>query len=361
MPHGYDQEVSNDGTPIPRVEQLAGARSRRDGADELARRSLEYAGFQDLRYAFRQLRKAPAFTTVAVLTLAVAIGVNSAVFALINGLLLRDVVPVRADEVVNLFSSWADSREDYRPFSYAEYQTVRDSHEVFADAAAVQAVLVGTGERQQIRRSLGALVSHHFLQLAGAGLAAGRFFTAEETRPGAHLRVVVASYPYWQRQGSRADFVGSTLRVNEQRYLVVGVTAPGFSGLNALLAPDVWLPLGVYDQIQSAVTGPAGLAGQGASPDHHLNVVARLRAGLGRDQAAAALPMVAQRLTAMSPAGGRQRHLMMQTPSRFGLSTAPLNEGPEIQALLVCTVCPTPRFGTTITPRVASYEQLSAE
>jgi hypothetical protein len=98
--------------------------------------------FQDLRYAFRQLSKAPAFTTVAVLTLAVAIGVNSAVFAIINGLLLRKVVPVRPDEVVNVFTSWKDAREDYRPFSYAEYEAVRDSQEVFADAAALQVVLV---------------------------------------------------------------------------------------------------------------------------------------------------------------------------------------------------------------------------
>ena len=296
--------------------------------------------FQDLRYAFRRLSKAPAFTTVAVLTLAVAIGVNSAVFAIVNELLLRKVVPVRPDEVVNVFTSWKDARQDYRPFSYAEYEAVRDSTEVFADAAAMQVVLVGTGESDQIRRSLAALASHNFLRLAGVEPVAGRFFTAEETRPGADRRVAVASHPYWQRLGSRADFVGSTMRVNGQSYTVVGITPPGYSGLGALVAPDIWLPLGVHGQLRFAHTASVNAGGPAAQQSRNLNVVARLRPGLTRQEAEARLPAVAQRLTALqAPATGRERHVLLQTPSRFGLSTAPMDEGPvDMMGLLLMSM-----------------------
>ena len=92
----------------------------------------------DFRFAVRQLLKTPGFTTVAMLTLALAIGVNSAIFALVNGVVLKPVVPVRPDEVVNVFTARQNATHDYRPFSYNEYREMRQNGgDVFADVAAL--------------------------------------------------------------------------------------------------------------------------------------------------------------------------------------------------------------------------------
>ena len=108
---------------------------------------------QDLKHAIRLLAKSPGFTATAILTLALAIGVNSAVFALLNGLVLRPVVPLRPAEVVNLFTAKQSASRDYRQFSYAEYQSLREGRDTFADVAAVQFALAGIGRDEGMRRS----------------------------------------------------------------------------------------------------------------------------------------------------------------------------------------------------------------
>ena len=101
---------------------------------------------QDFRFAIRQLLKTPGFTAVAVLTLALAIGVNSAIFALINGVVLKPVVPVRPAEVVNVFTARQNASRDYRQFSYNEYRELRESgRDVFADVAALEFAVAGIG------------------------------------------------------------------------------------------------------------------------------------------------------------------------------------------------------------------------
>ena len=94
---------------------------------------------QDFRFALRQLLKTPGFTTVAVLTLAMAIGVNSASFALINGVVLKPVVPVRPNEVMNVFTARQNASHDYRQFSYNEYRELRENgRDVFVNVAALE-------------------------------------------------------------------------------------------------------------------------------------------------------------------------------------------------------------------------------
>src|SRR5256885_16701543 len=101
---------------------------------------------QDFRFALRQLLKTPGFTTVAILTLALAIGVNSAIFALINGVLLKPVVPLRPAEVVNVFTARQNASHDYRQFSYNEYRELRENGgEVFVHVCARGFSLAATG------------------------------------------------------------------------------------------------------------------------------------------------------------------------------------------------------------------------
>src|SRR3954467_6457648 len=154
---------------------------------------------QDFRFAFRQLIKSPGFTVIAVLTLALAIGVNAGMFSLINGALLKPLVRVHPEQVVSLFSARQGASRDYRQFSHAEYAALRESTDVFSDVAAVNFALAGIGRQENIRRSFVFITSENFFSLMGARPALGRFYNAEEARPNANVPVVVASYGFWKR------------------------------------------------------------------------------------------------------------------------------------------------------------------
>src|SRR4051812_6866982 len=176
----------------------------------------------DFRHALRVLAKSPGFVAVAVFTLALAIGVNSAIFSLVNSVVLRPLVPKHPEEVVNLFSARQGASKDYRQFSFQEYQELRSARDVFADVAFINFGLAGIGRGDAIRRSFVFLTSENFFALCGVEPAAGRFYNAEESRPNANIAVVVASYPLWQRMGGRPEFVGSTLFVNGTPHTVIG-------------------------------------------------------------------------------------------------------------------------------------------
>src|SRR5437764_14215281 len=108
---------------------------------------------QDFKFAFRQLLKSPGFTSVAVMTLALAIGVNSAIFALINGVVLRSPIPLRPNEVANIFTARQNPGHDYRQFSYQEYRELsKNGHDVFIDVAALEFAVAGIGRDQEMRR-----------------------------------------------------------------------------------------------------------------------------------------------------------------------------------------------------------------
>ena len=114
---------------------------------------------QDFRFAIRQLLKTPGFTTVAVFTLALAIGVNSAIFALINGVVLKPVVPVRPNEVVNVCTARQNASHDYRQFSYNEYRELRaNGGDVFVDVVALEFAVAGIGRDHEMRRRFAFLI-----------------------------------------------------------------------------------------------------------------------------------------------------------------------------------------------------------
>jgi predicted permease len=284
----------------------------------------------DLKFALRQFRKSPGFTALAVITLALGIGVNSAIFALINGVVLRSTIPLRPNEIVNVFTVRQNASHDYRQFSHSEYRELREnSGDIFTDVAALEFAVAGIGQDQNMRRSFAFLTSENFFSLMGVRPVIGRFYNAEECRPNANVPVVVASYPFWKRMGGRQDFVGSKLQINGQSYTVIGITPDGFSGVSALVAPDIWLPLGVYAQLASAFSDSETLHDLAQPKNYALNVTARLQPGLKIDMANSRLPVLGQRLTAIQPSGAEgAREVQIQAPSRFSLSDTPVDDGP---------------------------------
>jgi predicted permease len=284
---------------------------------------------QDFKFAFRQLIKAPGFTAIAVLTLALAIGVNSAIFALINSVVLHPMVPVRPQEVVNVFNCRQNANHDYRQFSYNEFREMREKNgEVFADLAALEFAVAGIGRDHEMRRSFAFLTSENYFSMMGVQPFRGRFYNAEECRPNANIPVVVASYGFWKRQGGRADFVGSTLQINGQPYTVIGISPEGFCGASALVAPDVWVPLGMRAQLGSAFGDSESMHDLANPKNYALNLVGRLRSTLTIESAKSRMPVVTQRFSAMQTDAEFQREVQIQKPSRFSLSTSPEDDGP---------------------------------
>src|SRR5881275_1791317 len=285
---------------------------------------------QDFKFALRQLLKAPGFTATAVLTLALAIGVNSAIFALINSVVLHPVVPLRPTEVVNVFTARQNASHDYRQFSYNEYRELRENGgDVFVNVAALEFAVAGIGRDHDMRRSFAFLTSENYFPMLGVQAFRGRFYNAEECKPNANMAVLVSSYGFWKRNGGRDDFVGSTLQINGQPYTVIGIAPDGFSGANALMAPDIWVPLGIRSQFGSAF-GDSETTHDLLDPKNYtFNLVARMRSGLTIDSAKARLLVLAQRINAIQPDGSEgARELQIQTPARFGLSTQPEDDGP---------------------------------
>ena len=284
---------------------------------------------QDFKFAFRQLIKSPGFTAVAMMTLALAIGVNSAIFALINSVVLHPMVPLRPQEVVNVFNCRQNANHDYRQFSYNEYRELRENGgDLFVDLAALEFAVAGIGRDHEMRRSFAFLTSENYFSLMGVKPFRGRFYSAEEADLNANVPVVVASYGFWKRQGGRTDFVGSTLQINGQPYTVIGIAPEGFSGASALIAPDIWVPLGVRSQLGSAFGDSETMHDLANPKNYALNLVGRMRSGLTIDTAKSRLPVLSQRFNAMQTDAEFVREVQIQKPSRFSLSTSPEDDGP---------------------------------
>lgn len=196
---------------------------------------------QDVRYAVRTLRKAPFFTTAAILTLTLGIGANAAIFSVVNAVLLKPAPYPDADRLVILGYTfdgrWAPQA------SAAKFNVWREHAEAFDDLSAARFHRVTLDDGRDAEQIPAAHVSGGFFTLFGAPLAAGRVFTAAEDSPAGN-RVVVLSHGFWQRHfGGDAGAVGKSLTLDGVRSVVVGILGPGFDTAIFGVAPDVWMPL----------------------------------------------------------------------------------------------------------------------
>lgn len=274
---------------------------------------------QDGRAAWRSLCKTPGFTAIALVSLAVAIGVNTTVFSILNGLLLRPLAPGHNESLVSLYVS--AEGQGYRLFSHSEYLALRAARDTFVDVAATYPTFASISDSTGLHRGVAFFVSENFFSMLGVTPQLGRFFTAEECRPNVRHAVVVVSHSFWQRLGGRADFVGSAVRLNGELYTVIGVAPPTFSGLNVLIATDCWAPLGVFGHFGGSAFGET--QPDLARPESTtLFLTARLTAPLTLESATQRLPALAEGL----PPSTRARQLAIGRPSRenigsFGPST----------------------------------------
>src|SRR5262245_4191331 len=213
---------------------------------------------QDLRYALRTLSARPGFTAIAVLSLALGIGANTAIFTLWNGVLHSALPAVRdPGELVMLTSpddtgSWTGRVEGVRKWlTYEEFEQLRDHAEGFSAMMASQSSL-GTWtvrfEADAPEEASGRLASGGFFEVLGVGPAIGRVFTAEDDRTATPHAVL--SHGYWQlRFGGRPDVLGRTFTLRQTAFTIVGVTPRGFVGETSGQQPDLWLPLRMQPRV----------------------------------------------------------------------------------------------------------------
>ncbi|HKR23419.1 MAG TPA: ABC transporter permease [Pyrinomonadaceae bacterium] len=244
---------------------------------------------QDVRYALRILAKNPGFTFVVVLTLALGIGANAAIFSLTDKVLLQSL-PVREPEQLAVLSAYdpKDGPDIQSSFSYAMYQDLRDRNDVFSGVIARGGAQMNVSYADQNERVRGELVSGNFFEVLGVRPWAGRLFTQDDDRiPGAHP-VVVLSYDFWQRRFNKdPNIIGQTILVNEHPLTVLGVTPPNFYGIDLSGSPDVRLPL-----MMTPVYNPQPPTRLQSRRHQWLSVMARRKAGVSPAQAQASVDVL---------------------------------------------------------------------
>jgi putative ABC transport system permease protein len=249
---------------------------------------------QDVRYAFRQLRKSPAFTLTVVLTLALGIGANAAVFTLFDQVLLRMLPVERPKELVRLQwtgsfsgsgSSFGGDLANY--FSYPMYRDLRDRNHVFAGVMAADRAEVGLSWHNQAEEQPAEIVSGNYFQLLGLKPALGRLIMPQDDTAKNANPVVVLSYSYWKaRFASSPEVAGRTVLINGHPFTILGVGPANFDSAIGGYRPGVFVPISM-----SEVAMPSTV--QRDNLNNHqsvwLTLVARLKPGVSRQEAEASL------------------------------------------------------------------------
>jgi predicted permease len=247
----------------------------------------------DLKFVLRSLARSPLFTAVAVLSLALGIGANSAIFSLLDQVLLRSLPVEDPQQLVSL--DWDGDFSGYQfgrhTFSYPMYLGFRDgTADVFSGVVARFTSAVDVGWKGVAERADAELVSGNYFGVLGVRSAIGRPLTPQDDQARGTSPYVVLSYSYWQKRfGGNPGILNETVDVNSHPMTVVGVLSPGFRGTNAGRPVDIFVPLAM----KNAVTPTWDLM------DHReacwLNIMARLKPGVSRKQAQAATDVVYRR------------------------------------------------------------------
>jgi putative ABC transport system permease protein len=248
---------------------------------------------QDVRYSVRVLGKNYGFTFVAALTLALGIGANTAIFTVVNALLLRPLPYPEAERLAVIASTVRRERVEVRSTSYPDFVSWRDQNTVFEQIAARSSNSFNLLSGNEPERVSGELVSANYFSLLGVRASYGRTFSPEEDRTPDAQRVVLVGYGLWQRRfGGNPNLVGQTIQLSDGNYTVVGVMSEGFRGISD--QAELWLPM----MMVSSVREPNIL--QERRRRWH-SVIARLKPGVSLQQAQAEMDTITRRLEQTYP------------------------------------------------------------
>ena len=242
--------------------------------------------FLDLRYALRMLRKSPGFTAVALLSLGLGIGANTAIFSSVNALLLHPFDFRDLDRLVAVSATLPQRDAEFYPMTAADFADLRNQQTVFEELAAYRqsnSNLTGGGEPERVQTFE---VSADYFKLLGVEAAFGRTFLPEEEQPGRN-RVIVLSHNLWQRRfGGDPGVIGATSSLDEMNFTVIGVMPPGFDFPKPA---ELWTPLALDNEAWND------------RKEQNLAVLARLKSGVELEQANAEMGALSGRLAEQYP------------------------------------------------------------
>jgi predicted permease len=264
--------------------------------------------FYDVRYGLRRLARSPGFTFVAVLSLALGIGANTAIFSLVNTALLRPLPVERPEQLVSL-SNAAASR-GFPAFSYPNYKDFRDrSGEVFDGLYAYRFAPLSVSHDGTSERLWGYVVTGNYFEVLGVKAALGRVLTPDDDRMAGGHPVAVVSYEGWKRRfGADPAVVGKSLIVNGRSFTIVGVLPQGFYGTEIIAAPELWFPVAMQAEIE---VGNSWLDKRGVE---NLLIQGRLKPGVSAEQARLALDALALQLEREFPEVNEGKRVTLTPP-----------------------------------------------
>jgi macrolide transport system ATP-binding/permease protein len=277
------------------------------------------ATLQDLRFGTRMLRKSPMFALVAVCSLAIGIGANSAIYSFADWWLLRPLPvlqPARVVAVVPLTNALAGS---LNAISYLDYVDLRDHNRSFQGlvAQAYSGFGFAPGKTTLPRRTVGMFVSGNFLQVLGVEPVIGRAFRREEDEAVGRNAVVIISHDLWASEyASRVSVIGEKLRLNGIEFTIIGVTPASFTGTDQFLRPAVYVPLAMAPAMANANT-------LNQRQTRWLTMKGRLKPGVGIGQAQADLNTIADALRTVYPRTDGNLRLKVESQLQFQTEFSP--------------------------------------
>jgi len=256
----------------------------------------------DVRHSLRWLRRSPAFTLIAIASLAIGIGFNTTLFTLVDALLFRPLPVERPGELVDVFTTGGDG-DRYATSSYPDFLDLKSQNQVFADMLGYSPSIAAVKLTDRSRLAMGEVVTGNYFQMFGVKARLGRTLLPDDDEAGAP-RAAVISYRAWTREyGASPSVIGQAIRIHGQPYTIVGVLPSEFIGMVPLIAPEVWTPMVYVDDVEpggiiSVVPSPTGNTRLERRGTRWMFVKGRLKPGATVDRAAANLRVIAKQLQA---------------------------------------------------------------
>jgi len=265
----------------------------------------------DIRYGLRNFVKRPGFTAIAIITLALGIGANTAIFSLVNTVLLRPLPVPHPEELTEVYGTFHNGA-DYTIQSYLNYKDYRDRNDVFSGLMAYRFSPMSISHESRNERIWGYLVSGNYFDVLGVQPFLGRYFTPEEDRtPGAYPLAVI-SYGCWQKRfASDRGIVGRALSLNGRTFTVIGVAPQGFNGTEVAYGPEIFVPMAMAHEVEP---GSNWLESRDSD---NLFAVGRLKPGVTTAQAEKALAAITLQLAKEYPHENEGRGVRLLTPGLF--------------------------------------------
>lgn len=262
---------------------------------------------KDIRYGVRGLLKRPGFTAVAVITLALGIGANTAIFSLVDTVLLRPLPVRNPEEIVSV--AVRGKNDSMLAFSYPNYKDFRDRNEVLSGLLLYRFAPLSLSQQGNNERVWSYEVSGNYFDMLGVQAVQGRTFLPEEDQNRLAHPVVVLSHSFWERRfGSDPNLIGRDITLNNHAFKVIGVAPQNFKGTELVYAPDMWIPIAMLEWAEP---------GAHYLDDRDTNNffgIGRLKPGVGLRQADASLNLLAQQLAKEYPATNEGQSITLTPP-----------------------------------------------